>query len=152
MSIRNAAREWVTGSRDVYVKDLTAMTHEQLMDGRGGRVPYDFTYEVAVVNRRVAKRLRGEDPGDWPYDGWITAPEEFRNKEAITREFLAATDEIVSAFDSMNDEQVMGDVATSEGTKPVLDMMQFAAMHTMYHDGQLNQLQAQAGDMEVHWM
>lgn len=151
MSIRNTAREWVTGSRDAYVHDLSAMTHEQLMDGRGGRIPYDFTYEVAFVNRRVASRLRGEDPGDWPFESWVTAPAEFRNKEAIIRDFSAAIEEILAAYDAMSDEQIMGDVVTSEGRTPVLEMMHFASIHTMYHDGQLNQLQAQAGDMEVHW-
>jgi hypothetical protein len=29
--------------------------------------------------------------------------------------------------------------------------MHFASMHTMYHGGQLNLVQAMAGDLEVHW-
>ncbi|MBX3097752.1 MAG: hypothetical protein KF812_12920, partial [Fimbriimonadaceae bacterium] len=94
-SIREAARKWVSGAQDCYVKDIAAMSHDLLDKGNNGRAPYDYTHEVAVVNRRVASRLRREEPGEWPFEGWAVAPSHLRTPDAISADLKSSLEEIL---------------------------------------------------------
>lgn len=138
--------------RDDYLKDLDAMPHAQLAAKPGGaaRSGYDFSYEVILVNRRVAARLQGKEPPPWeggPEDGWTYAPEAWQDKERIKSEFLASMDEILRAWNELTDEQI----ADMSGDRSPVAMAYFACLHPAYHDAQLNYLQAMNGDSELHW-
>lgn len=90
-----------------YGKDLEAMSEEQLLTSAGGaaRIPVDFTYEVALINRRIAARLSGNEPPAMPDgDEWIVAPVEFRNKEAISAYMSSACQELLDAGKSLSEE------------------------------------------------
>src|SRR5512147_753859 len=90
--------ERMTSAARLYVQDLEALDESMLAHSPGGaaRGPYDFTYEVVFVQRRIAKRLRGEDPGPASFEGWMTAPDEFMDKARAMAEVKSTVDEIVA--------------------------------------------------------
>lgn len=149
----NLVKDRIADAGKDYLLDLQSMPDHMLEDSPGGdaRAPYDFTYEVVVVNRRVAARLRGQEPEPWPFEGWAVAPEGFRSKDKACGELQASIDEVLQAWTALTDEEALAefDLPTGKGTK--LGIASLVATHMTYHDGQLNYVQAMNGDSEVHW-
>jgi hypothetical protein len=140
-----------------YMQDLEAMSEEQIVGCAGGaaRKPVDFTYEVAIVNKRIAARLRGTTPPQEPLEtegsDWWVAPSELQSKEAITAYMRQANEDLLSAAKAIPEEEGDKLVGAPGAERPAFAMAQFAALHTMYHDAQLNFIQTLAGDLNVHW-
>ncbi len=138
----------------VYLNDLEAMTERQLLESAGGnaRVPVDFTFEVALINRRIAARLAGQEPPAMPeVDGWLVAPDELRSKQGISLYLKSACEELTEAAKAIPEAESGKMVGTPGSERPAFALAQFAAMHTMYHDAQLNFIQSLNGDLEMHW-
>jgi hypothetical protein len=130
------------------------MTDEALGKTFGGstRCAYDFTYEVAVVQRRFEARLVGRDPGPYPgADGWIQAPAEFRSKETAVREIKETTEAMLKAFDALPEAELERPIDIPSGQTTALEIMSIARSHLVYHDAQLNYIQASEGDSGMHW-
>jgi len=144
----------IESARDLYLKDLEAMSQEDLGKSAGGaaRKPFDFTYETVFVNRRVAKRMRGETPepiaGD---DGWMTAPAEFCDKAKAIAEFRDSMDQILAAWSSVDEAKIFDPIAMPSGDSSLAYFAHFACIHSSYHDAQLNYHQAIHGDDKMHW-
>ncbi len=140
----------LTESVTAYKKDLRALPASALANSPGGsaRSPYDFTYEVVVVNERAAKRLTGEDPGPWPYTSWVTAPDEWQD---IDRLCAALDDTATILIDGMGNEPFRK-VSVGGEEKAAFQLIAFLSMHVMYHSAQLNMIQAMLGDDVMHWM
>lgn len=136
-------------AKAVYAKDLEALAEDQLQVSPGGsaRAPYDFTYEVVIVNQRTARRIRGEDAGPWPFESWAVAPDDFKSKAVAQAAIESSIQEVIDALQG----EATKVVPTPQGEKTRFELASFAAMHTMYHDAQLNYLQALLGDAEMHW-
>lgn len=137
-----------------YLDDLEAMTEAQLLQSAGGaaRKAVDFTFEVALLNRRIAARLKGTEPPPAPEgEEWWTAPEELRSKEAITRYMRESLEELAAAARSIPDSDGSRLVGAPGQERPAFSLAQFASMHTMYHDAQLNFIQSLSGDLDMHW-
>lgn len=135
-----------------FLQDLDALSHEDLGKswGAGSRCAYDFAYEVAIINRRVADRLRGVDPGPMPWafgKEWLKAPTEYRDKDKVGELLATGKQAILDALG----EDPSRPVAVGESVQPAYQLALFAAYHTTYHDAQLNFIQQLAGDMAVHW-
>ncbi|MBS1716073.1 MAG: DinB family protein [Armatimonadetes bacterium] len=137
----------------LYVQDLEALDDVRLGQSLGGtaRKPIDFTYEVAFVNRRIAKRLRGEDPGPFDADGWITAPDGFTGKAEAIAELSASVQEVLDAWDRVDEADLGREIETPGGPTNAFKVMMMAVTHTNYHDAQLNYVQSLLGDDEMHW-
>lgn len=138
----------------MYLQDLQAMSHEQLSFSPSdvARTAYDFTYEVILVNRRVAARLRGEDPGAWPGgEGFLKAPAEFCNKEQAMKELEDSTVAALAAWETTPQDRLTEKIVVPQGETSPLELMSILLSHLPYHDGQLNYLQTIHGDGEVHW-
>jgi hypothetical protein len=138
---------------DFYVRDLEALTHEQLDENVGGtgRTAYDYTFEVAWVNNAMAKRMKDEmpEPPPWTFgENWAVAPESFRNKETAARELSQS---IQNVIDALGDD-IERPVEAMGSTKTAFERAMFCALHTNYHCAQLNLLQSMAGDLQIHWM
>lgn len=137
-----------------YVIDLAALNEESRAQSPGGsaRSAYDYTYECAVVNRRVAARLRGEDPGPWPFgEGWAQAPAEFRDAETAGAELKSSAEELVSAWNAFPEERIEQPIVLTSGDAKPVELVHLCAVHLNYHDAQLNLLQAMSGDESMHW-
>ena len=142
--------EW---AKKTYAGDLRAMDEEQLTKSSGGtsRSAADFTYEIVTINKRISKRLRGEDPGEIKFDGWVKAPETFQSKDTIVKELEESITDIIEAFAKVPEEEMFRKIETPNGETSPMDLAGFAAMHMTYHDAQLNYIQAMNGDEKVHW-
>jgi len=139
-------------SREAYVQDLEAMSEEQVSRAPGGtaRSGLDFTYEVVVVNQRIAARLRGEEPAPWPFESWVTAPEGWSRDQAV-QAIRDSMNEALEAWKAVDPEKVFQPLVEDKpGTRPA-SFAFMVAHHAGYHDAQLNYLQSLAGDQEVHW-
>jgi len=136
-----------------YVADLEALTPEVRTKKPGGtaRSAMDYTYEIAFVNRRLGRLMDGDDPGAWPYEGWVTVPDEFQELAALVSEFNAAGDALIAAFEAVPADSIENPFPSTEREMGPLGAMEMAIYHTGYHDGQLNLLQAISGDDEIHW-
>lgn len=150
-------KEHLTGklefAKKAYAGDLRAMNEEQLTSSSGGssRSAADFTYEIVTINKRISKRLRYEDPGEFKFDGWVKAPEEFQNKDTIIAQLEESMAEIIEAFANVPEEEMFRKIETPTGETSPMDLAGFAVDHMTYHDAQLNFIQALNGDEEMHW-
>jgi hypothetical protein len=145
-SIESAARH--------YLEDLEAMSDAQIMEPAAGkaRKAVDFTYEVALINRRLAARILGTQPDPEPEgDEWWVAPENLQSKTAITEYMKSACEELVAAAKTIPDEDFERPVGAPGEEQPAFALVNFAALHTMYHDAQLNFIQELDGDLSMHW-
>lgn len=142
----------IAWTKNVYLKDLAALSDEQLASSPGGkaRSPYDFTYEVVMVNRWIAKILRGEEAPPMERDGWVTAPSEFCNREAASKAFADSMDEALAAWQSFPLDR-LAEKPTESSNWTFAGMGQLVATHAGYHDAQLNLIQAIGGDDASHW-
>jgi len=154
MELKDYLLKGLRGWSASYVNDLKAMTHDQLSASLGGsaRTAYDFSFETAYVNDRFAARVRGEDPGPNPYEGWITAPEDFCSPDAAIARFETSANGLISALEALPAEDLERKIELPDGqsTSP-LDLLSIGLVHMAYHDGQLNLIQAMNGDTDVHW-
>ena len=130
------------------------MTHEQLSAKQGGeaRCAYDFTYEVAYVNRRIAKRLRGETPEPWQAEGWVVCPADFMAKDKARADIAESLDEVLQEWEKLDPAEMNKEIQLANGSKTnPIDLAYMCAYHTGYHDAQLNYIQALQGDSKMHW-
>ncbi|HRJ26303.1 MAG TPA: DinB family protein [Fimbriimonadaceae bacterium] len=136
-----------------FAKDLKAIPEEHLGASPSGiaRAPIDFTYEVAVVNRRIANRIGGGENPPWPFEGWVTAPEEFRDRDKALAELDESVQAVVAALDAFPAEKLSEEVETPNGPYTVAGLADMVGTHMAYHDGQLNYLQSLYGDNNIHW-
>lgn len=141
--------DWV---EKAYLADLEACSEENLAKSPGGvaRTPFDFTYEVAYINRHFARRLRGEESPTFP-EGWMKAPDEMRSKAAILAELKASIEEFRNEFNKESDESLDREIKTPKGSSTPLEYADIYTSHMNYHDAQLNYHQTICGDGEVHW-
>lgn len=151
-TIKTFFRKQIEDAKSDYLKDLNALTHEQLAACANdkARSAYDFTYEVVYVNRRLATRLRGETPPPAEDNGWMRAPEAFRNKVSAKQEFEESMDAILEAWDAYPHD-LDAPIKLANGETNALNLGYMAAHHATYHDAQLNYLQSLNGDDKMHW-
>jgi uncharacterized damage-inducible protein DinB len=135
--------------------DVAAMSDGQLNASRGGaaRKAYDLLYEIAGVNRWMAARLRGEDPGPRPFaeGAFPTAPPELCHKNRILSLLKESFKDLRVAFENLPPDSLLEPMPNSERPVTPLETIIVAASHTFYHDGQLNYMQALDGDSAIHW-
>ncbi len=134
-----------------YLKDLKAFALEQRGTSPGGsaRTPLDLTYEVAHVNRRLAKRIRGDEVEPFPNDGWMKAPEGYGT--TASEAFASSMDEVIQAWNNLPENELFRPIQLAKEVTHPLDLVWMVCYHTGYHDGQLNYLQSFYGDEKVHW-
>ncbi|MES1227824.1 MAG: DinB family protein, partial [Armatimonadota bacterium] len=111
----------------------------------------DYTYEVVLVNERTRKRMLGEDPGPPPTEGWMTCPEEMLDREKLAKALVDGAEQILSDYDALGEDKALMPLQTPYGERTPADLLTFMAIHTMYHDGQLNLLQSLYGDDKMNW-
>ena len=153
IAVRELISKQLESARDRYVSDLDAIDEPLLGKSPGGvaRSPYDFTYEVAYVNRKIAKRLRGEIPEVVDMQGWIKAPEDFREKAVAMESFKSSTDEVIAAWNAIPENELTKKIELPSGESTPFNMATLCLGHIVYHDAQLNYLQSLTGDDEMHW-
>ncbi|MDQ2985182.1 MAG: DinB family protein [Armatimonadota bacterium] len=155
MTLKQFLGDAVRDAGKKYLDDLEAMPEEVLAKSPGGvaRTPLDYSYEIGLINRRIAARLRGEDPGAWPgpTEGWMVVSAEFANKAAMVDLVRSSFEEIDKAWDAFDEDELATVIPLPNGETSAIDLASLASRHAMYHDGQLNYAQSISGDDVVHW-
>lgn len=135
------------------VNDLNALDEDKATGSPNAatRPAIKIVAECAAVNRMVASLLTtGTRPTPTPeqreayYASITTRAEALAALESGTQEFYAAVSGVSA-------EQWGETVETPFGSWTRLATAGIAAMHMMYHDGQLNSLHLLHGDTEMHW-
>lgn len=128
-------------------KDAAVLSSEVFLDrpNETSRSVADMFAELTLINHRIATRFSGGDPGPFP-DGWVKATD---GEDYDT--IVAALDaSLVKLLESAGEDWSRS-VKIGEGEQSVAQMMNFVAMHTVYHDGQVNYIQTLHGDAANHW-
>lgn len=143
----------ISDAASCFTADLNAMPAESLDKSHGGkaRTAYDLTYEVVGLNRVVAARAKGLD---FPFDdseGWVRAPEAYKNKANAIEDFESSVADLNEALSQVTQERLDAPVDTPFGAIPLGRLAEIVPRHIMYHSGQLNYIQTWLGDEEFHW-
>ena len=154
MGPMEAAIKAIEQSTQFYAKDLDHLSEEQILSSAGGccRKPVDFTYEVAFINRQIAAQLANREPEPNPEgEEWAVAPAELQSKAAILEYFAKSSTEIIDAAKAVPEADIAKLIGAPGRERPAFALLNFAAMHTMYHDAQINFVQSLQGDDKMHW-
>lgn len=126
------------------------MSHDQLRFSPApkARTAYDITYEVILVNNRVTKRLRGEDPGALPWnfgEEWLFAPDSFCDKDAVVAAYKSSMSEIIEQLG----DDIYRLVPVGDSQRTAFDVTFHGAVHNDYHLAQLSYIQTILGDDSI---
>lgn len=157
-SIKQCTLDLLDSMGGFFAKDLELLSEEQVMSSPGGaaRRPIDYVHEVTIVNRGIACQLRGEDPsqlfGAQAHDDnkFIVAPDSLTHAQAI-ESFKASIAEVRGVVETMSEEDMLAPRQSFFGERPAYWVAQFVAIHTNYHNGQLNVVQGLGGDGRNNW-
>lgn len=138
----------------LFTKDMEALSHEQLNSSVAGcaRTGYDLTYEIVVTNGMFAKVVRGEGMEPIRFEGWLHAPEDFKDKQRALEAVQASFADMKTSLLACPDDELGVTTDTPIGPKSRADIAYMSVYHGGYHSGQLNYIQTLHGDGEMHWM
>lgn len=138
----------------LFTKDMEALSHEQLGQSSGGcaRTGYDIAFEIVTTNRLFAKIVRGGEMEPFKFEGWLVAPDDFKDKESALAEVRASFMEMKDSLLACPDDEINVTTDTPIGPKSRADIAFMSVYHGGYHSGQLNYIQTLNGDGDMHWM
>ncbi len=120
--------------------------------GGAHRCAFDFTYELVVLNKMMAARLRGETPpptGDGEH--YLVAPPEFCTIETASKQIGESVEDVISAVDALDEAGLSEEIELWGQQWTKMKLATLCGFHMGYHDGQLNYIQTAGGDLAVHW-
>ncbi len=139
---------------ETYVNDLAFIDKDKQAQCPMGaaRPATEFTAECAGFNFFISKAITGE--------GAEMPSEEARKQfyadhatgEKAAAVFTASVGALRAAIEGATEESLMTEITLPWGDAvPGYRAVQMCTAHMMYHDGQINYLQALHGDAENHW-
>lgn len=133
-------------------KDIEALPEDGIAKTFGGtsRSAADMVHEINLVNEHVVKSVLGQPLFDWP-EGWIKAPEEIQQKDAVLAAFDKTNTFVIEGLESLSEEDLVKPVTTERGETNGLERIRFMTLHVWYHSGQVNYIQTLLGDSAWHW-
>lgn len=159
MSESNAVAELLIGlvqeTAYLYGKDLAATPDDLCANcGEGkGRTILNFTAETIGFNHLIAALISGESKSFPTEDERNALAADFDTKATAKVGLETSVAALTAAIQGVSGDDWMTKVTAPWGVEVTrAHLAGWAALHTMYHDGQMNLLQIQNGDTEVHWM
>lgn len=153
METRNHPAKGLKRVCEVFAKDLEALPEDAFSKSFGPktRTVADIVTEVNMVNDHVAIKLRGEEPPEWPDNGWIKAPADFCTKQQIIEAFKQSSENALAAAEAIPADDLDKPIKTPDGETTSAERCRFITLHLWYHSGQLNFIQTLLGDDGWHW-
>jgi hypothetical protein len=150
--VKKFMAEQMKATCEDFVNDLKALSNDDLQfsPDPAARTPFDISYEVALINRRLAKRMSGGTPDPLP-QGWIKAPDGYTDKDKAIEDVEAACADLLAAWENTPDDELLRVIPLASGETNPFDLMFLGVYHTGYHDAQLNYIQTALGDSKMHW-
>ena len=141
------------GACGIFLKDLRALPEDSFGRSFGGktRTVADIVHEVNLVQDHMGLTIRGEELFDWP-EGWITAPENQRTKEAVISAFEKSSAQILETVEGLTYQDLERKIINEHGEQNVFHLCRHMTLHLWYHSGQLNFIQTILGDDAWHWV
>ena len=137
-----------------FANDLKAFPEAALTasPGGGARTPLNITAEVALINGYIAAMLTGEATGRLSEDERAAYFARFDTRENAVTLFQSETDRLLVAIDAVDPSRWGEIVPHPFGHEDTLyAVAALAALHMMYHDGQLGYNQTLQNDPVNHW-
>ncbi len=135
--------------------DFAAIPADKMVvsPGGAGRTPISIVAECADLNRIMATRL---ETGAFPERRSPEDREAFLDTFDTPEKALAFLDEetrhLLRVVDGLDDATFANTLMHPLGMETtVFGLAEFAALHMMYHDGQLNYIHSLYGDSAMHW-
>ncbi len=152
----NAAQElanWCRRVTGMYAKDLKALSQEAYDRpfGEKTRTAHDITAEVSGLNMVMVSIINGTFSGMPSDDAQAGHKAAVSTLHDATQAILASGEALASAIESGGDRLTGMTQAPWGETMTVFQLATVAVNHILYHDGQLNYLQALHGDDAMHW-
>ena len=154
IDIRAHYAGWVMTCAEFYAKDLAAMTQEQFDNTYGGatRSPRNFSAEVALMTEKSVDLVRGGEMGGRDAEAMAAREAELSTPALAGAAVKSAALEMAKAFKEASDEAIAREITMPWGqAMTIYALAHLVASHIMYHDAQLNYVQAINGDAEMHW-
>lgn len=153
MDAKKVATDGLKSVSKRFLQDLNAIPEDAFAKcfTPQARSVADIVYEVKLVNEDIGKEMRGEKPAEWPDDGFVRAPENFRTKETVMGAFEKSTAEIIAMAEGYSSEEFEEPIQTCNGETTRFERCRFMNLHMWYHSGQLNFIQTLLGDDQLHW-
>lgn len=145
---------WVANCAAFYAKDLSALSQEQFDQNYGGatRSPRSFSAEVALLTEKTVGLVKGGEPIGPDPEGMKAREEQLSTPALAGEAIVSAAAELGKAVLAASDEDLAREIMMPWGQPmSVYALAHLTATHIMYHDGQLNYVQAINGDAEMHW-
>jgi len=138
----------------LFTKDMEALSHEQLDASVAGcaRTGYDIAFEIVTTNCMFAKIVRGEGMETIQFEGWLHAPDEFKDRQGALEAVQASFADMKASLLACPDDELSVTTDTPIGPKSRADIAFMSVYHGGYHSGQLNYIQTLHGDSDMHWM
>lgn len=141
--------------QDFLTRDLRALPSEQHNTSPGGcaKSALFMIAESAMVNGYAADWLARGAIDQIPSDNRKAHLKSFDTEEKVLEYLNAQTDRLIAAienFDAVALIETRPKGFFGGPSTPHADA-QFAAIHMMYHVGQLNYIQTLLGDDKIHW-
>jgi hypothetical protein len=149
-------KEFARGAANLLSSDLKAISAAQqdACPGGSARPALDVVAECAMVNGRVAHFiLHGEAPPRPSSEEREALLASYDSQQKALAFLEGETAKLVGALDGL-DAARLGETTDEIFFGRPMTLFQIAempAVHMMYHDGQLNYIQALHGDTEMHW-
>lgn len=154
----DAKKELATWTRQLghmYSVDLNHVPDASITTSPGGaaRSVGNFTAEVVGLCYLTVKALEGEQLQFPPEEVQAEFAAKFTTREFCQEQVRNAANALADALESATDEQLNTQITAPWGQPmTAFAFATIAANHILYHDGQLNYIQALNGDSAVHWM
>lgn len=146
---------WTRQLGHMYSVDLAHVPETTITNSPGGsaRSVGHFTAEVVGLCYMAVKAIQGEQI-DYPSDEARAEFEsKFTTKEFCQEQVQKASNALADALEAATDEQLSAQIMAPWGQPmTAFGFATIAANHILYHDGQLNYIQALNGDAAIHWM
>ena len=156
---KNAVADVLTGmiqeTARLYGKDLEATPDDVLAASQNGKTRsiLAFTAETIGFNYMVAGVLSGDNKPMPSAEEREAFTASINSKAAAIAGLESSVGALTAAIQGVNSNDWMTVVMAPWGMETTKsNICGWAALHTMYHDGQINIVQVLNGDTEVHWM
>lgn len=147
-------RDAIRRARYLMSNDLKAIPAEKagVSPGGVGRTPLNIVAECAMANGQFADFFASGQFAHVPHEQQEALLAEYDSVQKVLAYLDKETDRLLTALESL-DESTLGEISDQIHGRPRtrLAIAQLPATHMMYHDGQLNYIQALYGDAEMHW-
>lgn len=147
----------VNSALDYFKKTLSFIPDEKLnfAPSNTSKSPLQIAAHIALTNKGFASMLRGE-PSKFNSVKellvWLDGEEKKLNtKEAVLKEIDNSASELLSAIESLNEENLDEVVKAATGARSKRDSLARVGNHIFMHGAQLDYIQTIWGDNDPHF-